>query len=70
MCYVARKPCGCIVAATVDTPDMQKSNPKQVMKWMRKGLVIDRVTVQHVRESWFGWDCPHETPQPKQPKLI
>lgn len=60
MCYVARKSCGCIIAATVDEPDMLKENAKEIARWIRKGYTVDRVTVQHVREHFQGQDCPHE----------
>lgn len=62
-CYVARKPCGCIVAASVDEPEYARVNAKEVAKWIRQGLNVDRVTVAVVRDEFVGWDCPHETKQ-------
>lgn len=70
MCYVARKSCGCIIAATVDEPDMQKENAKEVARWMRKGFTVDRVTVQHVRDNFEGRYCPHEPEPPEQTQLF
>lgn len=59
-CYAARKACGCIVAVAVDEPEYARRNAKEVARWIRQGLTVDRVTVAVVRASFVGWDCPHE----------
>jgi hypothetical protein len=56
MTYIARKDCGCIVFAGVDTPEMRKENAKEVASCIRDGYTIERVTCQFVRET--DWFCP------------
>lgn len=67
-CYVGRAPCGCIVTAIVDAPDLKEQMKKEIAKFMRdclkEGLTIDRVTVDFVRSN-FGHKCA-----PKQEPLF
>lgn len=44
---------GSVVCAAVDCPEMQKSNAKEIAKWMRDGLTIERVPVEWVRKFLF-----------------
>lgn len=62
MCYVARKPCGCVVAAVVIRGDRKKL-AKIVAAWIEDDLDIDRVDREYVRENWVGDDCPHRNRQ-------
>jgi hypothetical protein len=69
-CYVGLRPCGCICAAAVDAPDNDKKrrseDAREVAKWMRAGLTIERWTVEKVRAAnWAG--CPTCNP-PKRSK--
>jgi hypothetical protein len=44
---------GTAVAATVDSPDMQKDNAKYIADWIREGLTIERVPVEWIRQHLF-----------------
>lgn len=70
MAYVAKKPCGCICSAVVDEPNHKRDVAKDVAEWIREGLTIEHVTVQHVRENFVGWQCPHEPVAPEQMPLF
>jgi hypothetical protein len=48
-CYVGRKGCGCPVAATVDSEDSRAYAARDVADWIRRGLTIERRTVEWVR---------------------
>jgi len=58
MSYIAKKSCGCIVAAIVDRPERKNETAREVSKWIRDGLAVERVTVEYVRENLKS--CPHE----------
>lgn len=53
--------CGCAVAATVADPDAdvghQATILREVAKWQRSGLVIERTTVEEARAAVRR--CPH-----------
>ena len=53
--YVAKCKCGCgaLIFATVDVPDMAKSNAKEIAKLIREGYAVERSTVEVVRSSPF-----------------
>ena len=57
--YVARRPCGCMIAAAVDDPKYAKDNAKEISRWIRDGLTIERVSVERVRAEFKS--CPHGT---------
>lgn len=58
--YVGRRPaCGCIVAAVTDQAD--KITAEYVAKFIRDGLIIERVTSEHVRQNMRP--CPHVSVQ-------
>ena len=61
-CYVGIKSCGCAVAAIVDTPEDRKHTAKEVAKWMREGLVIERRSVEWARANLTP--CKHEKRPP------
>lgn len=61
--YIGRKPCGCMVAAIVDEPDMAKIIAEWLPKWIAQGLTIEHVHHDVVR-SEFVTNCPH----PDMPK--
>ena len=56
--YIGRKHCGCLVAAMVDDPEHKKDIAKEIAKWIRDGLIIERVTTEYVREN-FKY-CSHK----------
>jgi hypothetical protein len=58
--YVGRLACGCMVAARSDTPGEPKRVAKDVAKFMRQGMTVDRMPLQAFRESTepFGCTCP------------
>ena len=58
MCYIGRKTCGCLVAAMVDSPDHKQDTAREVAKWVREGLALERVTCAYVRSA--VWGCTHE----------
>lgn len=59
MAYIARKACGCIVMACVDSPlpECRKDNAKEIGKAIKDGLTIERVTCEYVRQNMKR--CPH-----------
>jgi NADPH:quinone reductase-like Zn-dependent oxidoreductase len=56
--YVGIKNCGCMVAAMVDNPEHKKDTAKEIAKWIREGLTIERVTAEYVRENFKK--CNHD----------
>lgn len=60
-CYVGRKECGCFVAAIVDAPEHRKDTAREVAKWIRQGLAIERMSVEDVRQKLMR--CPHTDAQ-------
>lgn len=56
-CYVGIKSCGHMVAAAVDRPENAKDNAKEVAKWMRSGLTIERRPVEDVRTQLQFCKC-------------
>jgi hypothetical protein len=58
MAYAARKSCGCLVACTVDLPKYAKDTAKDVAKWIRDGLTVERLDVEVVRQQFKS--CPHK----------
>ncbi len=58
MAYMGRKPCDCVVALTVDLPELKKDVAKEIGKWIRDGLTVERVSLEVARESFVI--CPHK----------
>ena len=55
-CFVGIAECGHIQAASVDTPERRKENAREVAKWIRSGLRIEKMTSAEVRAG--NWcDC-------------
>lgn len=40
--YCASRPCGCVVAARVDSPDRVKDTAKSISGWISDGLTVER----------------------------
>jgi hypothetical protein len=65
--YIARKPCGCIVAATVDRPEYLQSVARDVRDWNRRGLTVEHTTVGEARaRPNFLVDCNCENEPQKE----
>ena len=56
--YIARKSCGCIVAA-VSLNFPKKEISAALAKWTKAGLTIDRVSDDTVRAEFVGARCSH-----------
>lgn len=65
MAYIARKPCGCFVWASVDTPAHANDNAKEMAWAVRKGYRVESVTCQYVRDNWRS-SCEVCAPQQQQ----
>lgn len=59
--YAGFRPCGCCVAVAVDVPGRAADNAKVVAEWIRDGLIVDRRTVDWVRQGGLTF-CEH-TPE-------
>jgi hypothetical protein len=57
--YVARKSCGCMVAAVVDDAAHKRDVAREMAAWVRDGLTVERVTHDVVRAEFVGRKCPH-----------
>jgi hypothetical protein len=57
MAYIARKPCGCFVFASDDTPARQHENAKEIAWCVKHGYVVEHVTGAYVRLHWRS-ACP------------
>ena len=55
--YIGRAQCGCIVVAMVDDSSYKKDMAREISKWIKEGLKIERVTDDYVRENFKH--CPH-----------
>lgn len=68
--YIGRKTCGCVVAAVVDDPTdppaCRAFTAREVAKMIGRGLAVERVTVQQVRDGILtGCQCPKPARQRK-----
>lgn len=64
MCYVAKYPCGCNKAVTVDLPEHKKDTARFIAGCIRDGATIHRMTVTEFKAGPFGCDCKKtETPE-------
>ena len=59
MAYIGRKPCGCVCAAYADEPEIKDDIAKEIAKWIKQGLTVERVTDQYVRDN-LTFNCPHK----------
>lgn len=63
--YAGRKPCGCMVAVCIDMskagPRDKKQTARYVSEMIARGLTVERVTHDVVREQFIAdWNCPHK----------
>lgn len=66
---IARLPCGCVVGAMSETMGT-RALEKQTWDWIRKGLVVELVSDDYVRQHFTTRDkCPHKEPEPVQTSL-
>lgn len=71
MAYISRKPCGCLVMASVDDPKHADATAREVAKAIRQGEKVERVTVEFVREMrWRCDDHSKAAPAQKQAALL
>jgi hypothetical protein len=62
--YVGRADCGCIRAVLVDYRWDRGLNAKEIARWIREGLTLERSTVGDVRASKLTRaDCAVHTTQ-------
>ena len=69
ICYIARDTCGCVVACAVDEPQYAKDNAKEIAKWIKKGLTVERMSVIEVRKV-FGCEHRQKKAKGKQAQLF
>lgn len=62
MAYVGRKPCGCIVAAISDKPEIKKDIVRETGKWIRGGLTVEHVSMEYVKANLAPCKCHEEHP--------
>ena len=63
--YVGILPCGCCVAAVVDTGD--KFAAKDVAGFIRRGYTVERQPIEWVRQNLHR--CIHQKAKTKEPEL-
>ncbi len=51
MCYIGRRPCGCVVAAVVIRAGEEKRVAKDVAVLIKEGLAIEQVTIVYVKAN-------------------
>lgn len=56
--YIGRWPCGCVTCAHVDKPEYRKDIAKETGRWIRDGMVVERVNISEVRVMLQS--CPHQ----------
>jgi hypothetical protein len=56
--YVGIKPCGCLVAAIVDRPELKGDIAKETGSWLRRGWTVDRLELAEVRPRLKACECP------------
>jgi hypothetical protein len=70
--YVARRPCGCVVAAmvddtgelVVDVKERRQAISDCLRIWIRAGWRVDSIAAEQVPAQWFT-TCPHQARQPQ-----
>jgi len=59
--YIGLKDCGCLVMASVDSPDHKRETAKEIAKAIREGLNVQKLSTAFVRT--MPWKCElHITP--------
>lgn len=60
-CYVGKQPgCGCMGLVVVDDPNHAKDTAKSVSDAVKKGLVIERMTVEEFKNSNSSFGCERD----------
>lgn len=67
-CYVAVKPCGCVVAAIIPEFCSTRDIGHRVAPWMRRGWSIERMRTTEAREALTK--CSHDVPPVTQAELF
>ncbi len=49
--YIAKKPCGCVTAVTVDLPDHPDWTSHDVADFIKSGRSVERVTIAEARQT-------------------
>jgi hypothetical protein len=55
--YIARKPCGKVVALCWDDAGQEKETAKSVARWIARGDKVERVA-RHKDDPMPEWSCP------------
>ena len=56
--YIGTRDCGHVCFAVVDSPYHKKDTARELAKAVRRGLVIDHVTVEEARSRLEVCKCP------------
>lgn len=71
---VARKPCGCVVAAIsydTDDPSGAAYAAKDVARWIALGWTVEDATSDTIQREFVGESgCPHKAPESVQLSLF
>jgi hypothetical protein len=74
--YIARKPCGCVVAMQALPENVKRGGKysaeqaKSILEWLKDGYTIDRVPDQWIRGNGFKRCEAHKSaPQQRQMEL-
>ncbi|HMJ58070.1 MAG TPA: hypothetical protein VK467_02970 [Gemmatimonadales bacterium] len=68
VCYVAVKPCGCVIAALIPEFCSNRDIGHRVGPWMRRGWTIERMRTTEARDALTK--CMHDQPQLRQTDLF
>lgn len=61
--YIAARPCGCIVGAVVDDPELRKEVARAVKDWIEADFVVTRADSAYVQGNLATDRCPHRAAQ-------
>jgi len=62
--YIGREEnCGCVTCVTLDVPDHKTDVAKDIARWIRQGMTVERVPVEDARSAFTS--CPHRA-KPKE----
>lgn len=67
-CVIGVRPCGCVVAMAVDTPELHDVASRAIAEMRREALAIETVTVAEARARFTTCTCA-TTDQPLQREL-
>jgi hypothetical protein len=57
--YLGYAECGCPCWIALDTPIGRKENAKEIAKFVRKGLPIERLPKAEAKDKFCAINCPH-----------